>query len=190
MTPRKRDLDVLQALYEYGVDVENRRVWLVGEITEESAYSAIKGLYLLDTINDRPVELFINSPGGDIVEALAVYDIVQTLKCPVWTFAFGKCESAAPLLLSMGEPGRRWVAANMELMVHNYSSEVDGKGQDLRTYIQQSEAVFDRYLDLLAGHSNQKVSFWKSLVRRASDVYFDSEQAIAWGIADSVWKER
>lgn len=190
MTQRKRDFDVLQALFEYGVDVDNRRVWLVGEITEASGYNAIKGLYLLDTIADKPVELFINSPGGDVVEALAVYDIVQTLRCPVWTFAFGKCESAAPLLLAMGEPGHRWVADNVELMVHNYSSEMDGKGSDLRAFVQQSEAVFDRYLELLAKHAKKNLPFWRGLVRKTHDAYFDSEQAIEWGLADSVWRER
>lgn len=95
----------VEAYFEHGVDVANRRVF-IEEINEETIVAAVKGLYLMETMDENaPCEMFISSYGGSIYDALALYDIMNTLKCPIHTFAYGKCMSSAVLLLAAGEPG-------------------------------------------------------------------------------------
>lgn len=183
--------DWVDAYYERGLDVLNRRVWLTGEITPESANEAIKGLYLLDSISpDDPAELFINSCGGDVSATHAIYDILQTLRCPVHTFAFGECQSAAPLLLAAGTPGYRWVTANTEFMCHDSLGGVDGKAVEMRAYLEHTDEQGRRWLTLLTKHSSMPYAHWRTLCSKKVDYYFGADEAIKWGLADNIWDER
>ena len=175
--------------FERGVDTKNRRVF-VGEIDTDSAFVAVQGLYYLDTISDEPIELFICSPGGCVYSCLAIYDILQTLKAPVHTFAFGLCMSAAPLLLAAGEPNHRWVSGHCSLMTHAYADIIEGRGASLKVDLEHGQALDDTWNRLLAQHSSKDFKFWKSKSSRTSNFYFGAEQAIGWGLADAVWSER
>lgn len=175
--------------FERGIDTRNRRIFLT-DIEEESAMDVIKALYYLDTISDEPVELFICSYGGSVAHCLGVYDIIRTLSCPVHTFAFGVCQSAAPLLLASGEPGQRWVAEHTQLMTHQYSETISGRGTSLQVDLKQGMALDTRWNELLASHSSKTVKFWKDRSSKIADFYFSADDAIQWGIADSIWKEK
>ena len=76
----KIDKDWVEAYFNYGVDVANRRLF-IGEIDEDKILAAVKGLYLMDTMSRDPCEMFISSYGGSVHEALALYDIMHTVKC-------------------------------------------------------------------------------------------------------------
>ena len=191
MTRRMPERDWVDAYYAHGLDVVNRRVWVTGEITAESANEAAKGLYLLDSISStEPCELFVNSHGGDLVATQAIYDILQTLRCNVHTFAFGECQSAAPLLLAAGTPGHRWVAANTEFMTHDSWGEIEGKAVEMRAYLEHMDALGRRWMSLLTDHSKMPITHWRSICNKKVDYYFGSEEAIKWGLADNIWNER
>jgi ATP-dependent Clp protease protease subunit len=192
MAPRKLlfDKDWVDAYFDHGVDIQNRRVWFVGDIKEESVMSAIKGLYLMDSMGDDPLEIFISSYGGDMTEAHALYDVMGTLKCPVHTFAFGKCMSAAPLILAAGEPGSRWVAPHAEFMAHDWSCEFEGKAADIKADYDQGMRTNEIRLELLALHSNKPKAHWKKVSTMKTDHFFNADQAIEWGLADHIWNER
>jgi ATP-dependent Clp protease protease subunit len=176
--------------FERGIDTKLRRIFL-GEIDETSAMNVVKGLYFLNTIDpDGPIELFIKSPGGDVYQCFAIYDVVGTIAAPVHTFAFGMCMSAAPLLLARGEPGQRWVAEHTAFMTHAYSEDLSGKAPDLKAGLRQGLGMDARWNELLAEHSTKAVRFWKSKASKTSDFYFSAEQAIEWGVADSIWSEQ
>jgi ATP-dependent Clp protease protease subunit len=175
--------------FSHGIDTKLRRIFL-GEIDETSAMNVVKGLYFLDTIDsDEPIELFINSPGGDVYQCFAIYDVIGTVAAPVHTFAFGMCMSAAPLLLARGEPGQRWVAEHTSFMTHQYSESLEGKGTDLKAGLKQGLGMDARWNELLAEHSTRTVRFWKSKATKTADFYFTADQAIEWGVADSIWSE-
>lgn len=182
--------DWVDAYLDHGIDIQNRRVWLVGDVEEDSILNAIKGLYLMDTISDEPCELFISTYGGDMTEAHALYDIIHTLGCAVHTFAFGKCMSAGPLLFACGDKGHRWVAPHAEFMMHDYTSTISGLAATLKIELDYAEKINKERLRLLAHHSNKTYQFWRGLCNRKTDVYFSADDAIDWGIADQVWVER
>jgi len=185
-----KNSDWVDAYFEKGIDVVNRRVFL-GDIEADTIDWAIKGVYLMETNdNESPIELFISSFGGDVYESLALYDIMQTVKCPIHTFAYGKCMSAAPLLLAAGEPGQRWVAPHVALMHHDGASTLEGKGASLLEDVKHTEKLNKQWTELLAGHSNKNFKWWNDRAKRQADFYFSAEEAITWGIADAIWNER
>lgn len=178
------------AYFEHGIDIVNRRVF-IRDIEEETIDAAIKGLYLMETEDkEKPCELFISSFGGSVYEALALYDIINTLRCPVHTFAYGKCMSAAPLLLAAGEPGHRWVAPNVSFMHHQWSDELCGKGDAIKADLKHNEKLEATWLSLITKHSSKTLNFWKTRAKLAADFYFGSDEAIEWGIADQMWVEK
>jgi ATP-dependent Clp protease protease subunit len=186
----KVDKDWVDAYFDHGIDIANRRVFL-GDICSETVDDAIKGMYLMETSDStKPIELFISSYGGTIYDALALYDIMQTIKCPIHTFAYGKCMSAAPLLLAAGSPGHRWVAAHASFMHHDWASEVEGKGEFIKADIKHCEKLGRMWTELLANISNKTFKWWDDRGKRSADFFFSADEAIEWGLADSVWSER
>lgn len=183
------DKEWVDAYFEHGVDIINRRVF-IGDIDAESVNNVIKGLYLMETASTvKPCEMFISSYGGTIYDALALYDIMQTMRCPIHTFAYGKCMSAAPLLLAAGRKGHRWVAAHVSLMHHDWSDEMDGRGAKLIEDVKHTEALGRQWTELLASHTNKDFKWWHTRGKKPSDFYFSAEQAIEWGVADAIWVE-
>lgn len=185
----KIDKDWVEAYFNYGVDVANRRLF-IGEIDEDKILAAVKGLYLMDTMSRDPCEMFISSYGGSVHEALALYDIMHTVKCPIHTFAFGKCMSAAPLLLAAGEPGHRWVAQHVAFMTHDWGAEIEGKGSEIKATVKHFDEIGELWNRLIAKHSAKPYAHWAKLSKKSADHYFTAEDAMEWGIADSIWSEK
>lgn len=187
----KIDKDWVEAYFDQGVDVTNRRVFLDQDIDAESISPVVKGLYLMETISrDEPIEMFISSYGGCVYEALALYDIMNTIKCPIRTFAYGKCMSAAPLLLAAGETGHRWVAPHAAFMHHDWGASMEGKAQELQILVKHYEDIGQQWTKLLAQHSNKDHRWWNHRAKKPADFYFTAEEALEWGLADSMWVEK
>lgn len=186
----KIEKEQIETYFDKGVDIANRRVFLIGEIDDESIGNIVKALYLIDADSDKPCELFINSCGGNLTDTLALYDVINTMRCPVHTFAVGQCMSAAPLLLACGERGGRWVGENCLFMTHQSSSEVAGKFSDLQATIDAVSKLDKSWLRLVAHHTGKSERFWQAKCNKNHDLYFDAEKAIEWGLADNIWREK
>jgi len=187
----KIDKETLETYFDKGVDIANRRVFLIGDIDGESVGNIIKALYLIEADSDvEPCELFINSPGGSITDALALYDVINTMCCPVHTFAVGMCMSAAPLLLACGEKGHRWVGENCMFMTHEGSDDLEGKFSDLRAAVTFNLSLDKVWLKLVSEHTGRTMKFWQAKSTKNHDFYFGAQEAIEWGLADSIWNEK
>jgi ATP-dependent Clp protease protease subunit len=185
------DKDWVDAYFDHGIDIANRRVFLDQDIDHDSVGAVVKGLYLMETDNSsEPIEMFISSYGGCIYEALALYDIINTIKCPIHTFGYGKIMSAAVLLIAAGEPGCRWIAPHVAFMHHDWNAEVEGKAQDLQTVVRHYEAISQQWTKLLAKHTDKDVKWWNVRAKKPADFYFTADEALEWGVADSMWVEK
>ncbi len=185
--------DWVEAYFENGVDVPNRRIFLFGGINEESIGNAIKGIYLMDgESSNKKIELFISSYGGDLDEMLGLYDVIQTVTCPISTFAIGKCMSAAPLLLACGKKGDRWSGPNCSFMVHQPWQDMhDSRRVDeLEKEVEASKAIRDKWAELMAKHTVKTKKFWVNMAGKIGDQHFDAEKAMEYGIIDQLWVER
>ena len=114
----------IEAYFDYGVDVANRRIFLFDDVNESSIGNIIKGLYFMDSDKKDPIELFIGSFGGSVYDMYALYDVCRTLESPMYTTAIGKNMSAAPLLVACGEKGHRWATPHCSFMVHQGDLEI------------------------------------------------------------------
>lgn len=186
----KFEKDYLGAYFDHGIDMANRRVFLDSDISSESVGPAIKGLYLMETeSSEKPIEMFISSFGGCIYECLALYDIMNTIRCPIHTFGYGKCFSAAPLLLAAGEPGHRWCSPHVFFMYHDWAAGIDGTSSQLSSYFKHYQLVGKQWTKLLAKHTSKDARWWDRLAQKPADYFFSADEAIEWGLADNIWVE-
>jgi ATP-dependent Clp protease protease subunit len=184
--------DWVEAYFEYGIDVQNRKVFLTHDIDAESIGAAIKGLYLMENENtEKPIEVFVGSFGGSEYEMWALYDVLRTLESPIHTTAIGKCMSAAPLLVAAGEPGKRWATPNTFFMVHQ---SWDDFGEDridvVKKVIKHNDVMAKRWYDLMASHTKKDAAFWKRKCEAIGDCFFTAEEAQEWGLIDEIWDQK
>lgn len=184
--------DWVDAYFEYGVDVANRKVFLFDDVDSNSIGAVIKGLYLMEAqTNTRPIELFVGSFGGSEYDMFALYDVCRTLVSPIHTTAIGKCMSAAPLLVAGGEDGNRFATPHTFFMVHESWEEFGAKRVDeLELDLKHYKQMGSKWGDLMGKHSKKPAKFWLDLCRKSGDTYFNAEQALAWGLIDHIWEEK
>lgn len=178
----KKDLD---NLFDYGVNIQKRTVYLFGEITEESAAHAIKGLRFLDTPK-KMITLYINSMGGNIYDAFAIFDVCRQLKSPLKIVAVGSCMSAATLILLAGTKGKRYVSENVSLMIHHGSYDVSGKFKDVTSETRHIRNLEKRWNEIFAKLTSKDKTFWDKICEK-SDYYFGATKAIQLKLADKIW---
>jgi ATP-dependent Clp protease protease subunit len=184
--------DWVEAYFEYGIDVQNRKVFLTHDIDAESIGAAIKGLYLMEAENTtKPIEVFVGSFGGSEYEMFALYDVLRTLESPIHTTAIGKCMSAAPLLVAAGQPGYRWATPNTFFMVHQSWDEFGpSRTDEMRKVLKHYEVMSKRWYDLMESHTKKDAVFWKRKCESVGDCFFTAEEAMEWGLIDNIWDQK
>ncbi len=184
--------DWIEAYFSYGVDKDNRRIFLDGEINfESSQYVRRSTLYLDSLSQEKPIELWICSEGGDEYCMFSIYDTLRTVKCPITTIATGLCMSAAPLLIAAGEKGERYATPNSWFMIHDSWDDLgQQKVQELKVTTKHLETMCRRWASLMAKHSTKSQKFWLDLCKKPGDFYFDAAEAIEYGLVDQLWDEK
>lgn len=188
--------DWVEAYFEYGIDVQNRRVFLTHDIDAESIGAAIKGLYLMESDGPidrkkKPIELFVGSFGGSEYEMFALYDVLRTLESPIHTTAIGKCMSAAPLLVAAGEPGERWATPHTQFMVHQSWDDFGAcRTDEAKKVLKHFEIMAASWYRLMAQHTNKNEAFWKRKCEAVGDAFFTAEDALEWGLIDGIWDQK
>jgi ATP-dependent Clp protease, protease subunit len=183
--------DLIDIYFDYGVDRQNRRIFLFDDINKDSVGTIIKGLYYMDSESkERPIELFVGSPGGSEYEMFGLYDVIQTIEAPVHTIAIGHCMSAAPLLVACGEPGFRYAMPNAWFMVHeSWDDWGEKRLGEIKKELEHYRAMDSRWCELMEKHSNQTNKFWSKQSNKIGDAFFNAEQAKQWGLVDHIWGE-
>jgi ATP-dependent Clp protease protease subunit len=169
--------------------LENRIVFLVGEISYRLAAEVIMKLLYLDNLK-RGVEisLYINSPGGSVDDTMAVYDTIRFLGSPVATYCIGRAQSGAAVILAAGTKGRRHALPHAKIMLHQPWGGITGQAEDIR--IQTEEILKARKMinEVLSKHTGLTPEKLAEETQR--DKYMDAQEAKAWGLIDDVLKEQ
>ena len=167
--------------------LENRVVFLVGEINQASAARVMmQMLYLENQKRGQDIQLYINSPGGAVDDTLALYDTMQFISSDVATFCIGRAYSGGAVLLAAGQKGKRHILPHAKVMIHQPYGGVTGQSSDIQ--IQAEEIVIAKRTlnEILARHSGQDVDKVASDGER--DHYFSADEALAYGLVDEVAK--
>jgi ATP-dependent Clp protease protease subunit len=182
--------DWIDALFEYGVDKNNRRIFLFDQLDNQPIGMVIKALYMMDSEKNDPIELFVGSYGGCEYDMFALYDALRTLKSPVHTTAIGKCMSAAPLLVCAGKENHRYATPNTYFMVHiSWIDPGIKRTDELKIDLRHIEDTHKKWCVLMERHTKRDAAFWKAQCEKVGDRYFDAYTAQEWGIIDHVWDE-
>lgn len=162
--------------------------FLVGDIEEENINNCIKWLVYenLDTHRPKTLTLYVNSGGGDLYQAFALIDIINSSNHPVRTIGIGSIMSAAFLIFVSGTKGERYIANNTGIMCHQFSDGVDAKYHDIKAQMKESELCNQRMLEILKDASGLAPSRIKSKLLPASDVYLTANELVDLGLADQV----
>jgi len=135
-----------------------------------------------------PLEFIVSTEGGSAMDMFSVYDVMRDVlkTCEISTFGVGRVMSAGVLLLAAGTKGKRRVGKNCRLMIHNVSSGHYGAIHDLENNVKETKWYQERYIKCLSELSNLDPKKIKAIFRKKIDYFFDAEQALKWGIVDSI----
>ncbi len=165
--------------------LENRIVFLQGEIYAGNANDIVmKLLYLQKENKKKDIHFYLNSPGGDVIATLAIYDVMQILTCPVATYCVGQCASGAAVLLAGGAKGKRHALTHSRVMIHQPHGGVSGQVSDIE--IQANEIMRNREVlnSILANHSGKtSEQICKDMDR---DFFMDAQAAKDYGLVDEI----
>lgn len=165
--------------------LENRIVFLQGEIHTGNANEVVmKLLYLQSENKKKGINFYLNSPGGDVIATLAIYDVMQLLTCPLATYCVGQAASGAAVLLAGGTKGKRFCLPHSRVMIHQPYGGVSGQVSDIE--IQADEILRNRDVinDILAKHTGKTSEQISKDIDR--DFFMTAQQAKEYGIVDEI----
>jgi len=168
--------------------LENRIVFLIGEISYQRAAEVImKMLYLDNLKRDTEISLYINSPGGSVDDTMAIYDTMRFVGSPIATYCIGRAQSGAAIILAAGTKGKRHALPHAKVMLHQVWGGVTGQAADIK--IQAEEIVKAKKMinELLAKHTGQPIE--KIAAETERDRYMTAKEAHEYGLIDEVLHE-
>lgn len=167
--------------------LKERIIFLGSQINDQVANTIIAQLLFLESQdNKKEIKLYINSPGGSVISALAIYDTMQHIKADVSTICVGIAASAAALLLSAGEKGRRFALPNSEVMIHQVMGGIEGQATDIDIHARHIIKTKERLNKILSKHSGQPLK--KVGQDSERDYFMSADEAKKYGIIDKVIK--
>ena len=165
--------------------LKDRIVFVGTRIEDGMANAIIAQLLFLESENAKEdIKMYINSPGGSVTSALAIYDTMQYVKPDIRTICIGMAASAAAILLAAGKSGKRMALPNSEVMIHQVLGGAEGQATDVDIHARHILATRDRLNQILAKHTKQKVS--KIALDTERDHFMSADEARDYGIVDKV----
>ena len=168
--------------------LENRIVFLIGEISYQRAAEVImKMLYLDNLKRDSEISLYINSPGGSVDDTMAIYDTIRFVSSPIATYCIGRAQSGAAIILAAGTKGKRHALSHAKVMLYQPWGGVSGQAADIKIQAEEILKAKSMITDLLAKLTGQPVE--KIAAETERDRYMTADEALQYGLIDEVLKE-
>ena len=145
-------------------------------------------LFLESENSDRDINLYINSPGGEITGLMAIYDTLQFIRNDVTTFCYGQAASAAAVLLAAGTKGKRFALPHSRILIHQPYSGAGGQASDIEIQAREIMRMRTMLDEILSKHTGQTIEKISSDTER--DYILSAEEAVAYGIIDEVITSR
>lgn len=165
--------------------LENRVIFLVGEINYSSATGVImRLLYLQSQKKGVDINLYINSPGGGVDDTLAIYDTIRFLDCDVATYCIGRAQSGGAIVLASGTKGKRYILPHARVMIHQPFGGVYGQTSDVQIQAEEILKTKRSINELLARHTGKTPEQVEEDSER--DRYFSAQEALDYGLVDEV----
>ena len=165
--------------------LKDRIILLNDAIDTNMATSIISQLLVLESENcEAPITIYINSPGGSITDGLAIYDVMNKIKCPIITVCVGMAASMAAFLLSCGTRGKRYCLPNSTVMIHQPLGGVNGQATEIEIVAKRILALREKLYEIMSKNSNVDVNTMGLICER--DNYLTPEAALKMGLIDRI----
>lgn len=164
--------------------LKDRIVFLGTDVNEHTANLIVAQLLFLDNESDKDISFYINSPGGSVYDALAIYDTMQYLRSDIRTVGIGVQASAAAFLLSSGTKGKRALLPHATVMIHQPSSGTRGKVTDQEIDLKESLRVKELLEKIMAKNTGKSAKKIHEDMER--DFWMTADQAKDYGVVDEV----
>lgn len=183
-TPKgERNWDIFSRL------LKDRVIMVTGEVNEVMENVVVAQLLFLNSEDDKkPIHMYINSPGGAVVDGMAIIDTMNYIDAPVYTYCTGMCASMGAMMLSQGERGHRYCLPNAEVMIHQPLGGAQGQATDINITAKQINKTKTKLLKMLSEACNQDYDKIYNDCER--DYYMDAEEALEYGIVDVVLNKK
>ena len=169
--------------------LRERIIFLNGEVNDTVSALVCAQLLFLEAENPRkPINLYINSPGGVVTSGLAMYDTMRYIRAPVHTLCMGTARSMGSFLLMAGEPGERAALPNASILIHQPSGGFQGQATDMQIHAEEILKTKQRMTRLYAEHCGRSYEDFERAMDR--DRFMTSQEALEWGLIDKIMQLR
>lgn len=171
--------------------MKERILFFRGEVTPEMADIMVAQLLFLESEDaEKPINMYVHSPGGSVTAGLAVYDTMQFIVCPVHTMIVGQAASMGSLIANAGAPGNRFVLENAETMVHQPSAGFSGQATDIEIHAKHVLRLKDRLNSLYERHNSAGLTKERIAELLERDRFLTAHETVELGFADEVVTDR
>lgn len=186
-TPKgERSYDIYSRL------LKDRLIILGTPVTDDVANSIIAQMFFLEMDNpEKDIHIYINSPGGSVSAGLAIYDIMQFVKCDVSTYCMGMAASMGSLLLTAGAKGKRYVLPHSKVMIHQPligGGGISGQASDIEIHAKEMIKTKNKLTDIYVKHTGRDFDELTTAMDR--DNFMTAEEAKDFGLVDHVVASR
>lgn len=183
-TVLEKNSDGERAYDIYSRLLKDRIIMLSGEINDNLSNVIIAELLYLDSLNNDPISIYINSPGGSITSGMAIYDTMNFIKSKVSTVCVGMAASMAAFLLSSGEKGMRYALPNSEVMIHQPLGGAQGQATEIKIAAERILKLKEKLNKILSKNTNQNIKKIEDDTER--DYFMSSKEALNYGLIDKI----
>jgi|TARA_B100001094_G_scaffold325137_1_gene378970 ATP-dependent Clp protease protease subunit len=171
--------------------LKDRIVMLNGQVDDASANVVVAQLLFLESQNpEKPINFYINSPGGVITSGMSIYDTMQFIKSPVHTMVMGQACSMGSFLAQAGEPGQRKLLPNARTMIHQPSGGAQGMASDIEIRFKEIQYLKENLTKLYVKHNTAGKTYEDFERDMDRDKFMNAEEAVAYGLADTIVEKR
>lgn len=171
--------------------MKERVVFFTGAVETNMCNIMIAQLLFLEAENpEMPIHMYINSGGGSVYDGLGVYDVMQYIKCPVYTYVTGMAASMGSFIAQAGEPGHRYLLPRAITMIHQPASGSRGKISDMEIDLLEGLRIKKEMTELYVQHNSKGVTYERFVELMDRDKWLTAPQALELGLADQIVNKR
>lgn len=169
--------------------LRERIIFLNGEINDTVSALVCAQLLFLEAENPKkPINLYINSPGGVVTSGFAMYDTMRFIRAPVHTLCMGTARSMGSFLLMAGQPGERYALPNASILIHQPLGGFQGQASDMLIHAEEIRKTKQLMTRLYAEHCGRSYDEFETAMDR--DRFMTAQEALEWGLLDRILQDR
>lgn len=168
--------------------LKTRQILLSGEINEELAEKIVRQLFILEADSDKPIYIYIDSPGGDVDAGFAIFDTIRFINAPVYTVGMGLVASAAALILLASPKERRLGMPHSHYLIHQPSSGMKGVATDIEIHAAELAKTRAKLNEIIANETGTSIE--KVAKDTDRDYWLSAEESVSYGLISRVIEKR